>query len=105
MAPVSPRSGPLFRSGTRHASTAPVATPLGLHKGLAAIAAHKVVTVVAAVALLGAAAATAATGTADPTVWGQQVRAVVTQCKTERAPGERGIGHCVSGFNEQRNDQ
>jgi hypothetical protein len=77
----------------------------GLHKGLALVAAHKAVASVLAAALLGGAGATAATGSVNPVVWGQQVRAIVTQCKTERSPGERGIGHCVSGFNEQRNDQ
>jgi hypothetical protein len=82
-----------------------VGLQLGLHKALAAVAAHKVAAGIFAAALVGAGGATAATGSADPTVWGQQVRAIVTQCKTERAPGERGIGHCVSGFNEQRNDQ
>lgn len=75
---------------------------LGLHKGLAAIAAHKVVVGVAAAALVGG-GATAATGSANPVVWGQQVRAIVTQCKTEREAGERGIGHCVSESDDRRN--
>ncbi len=44
----------------------------------------------------GAVAATAMTGSSDPVAWGQQVEAVVSQCKTEHATGERGIGHCVS---------
>jgi hypothetical protein len=78
---------------------------LGLHKGLAVVAAHKAAASVLAVAVVGGAGATAATGSVNPVVWGQQVRAIVTQCKTERSPGERGIGHCVSGFNEQRDDQ
>ena len=41
-------------------------------------------------------AATAATGSASPAEWTLQVKAVVTQCRTTMAPGERGIGHCVS---------
>jgi hypothetical protein len=44
----------------------------------------------------GAVAATVATGSSNPVVWGQQVQAAVTQCKTELSPGERGVGHCVS---------
>jgi hypothetical protein len=44
----------------------------------------------------GAVAATVATGSSNPVVWGQQVKAAVTQCKTELSPGERGVGHCVS---------
>jgi len=44
----------------------------------------------------GAVAATVTTGSSNPVVWEQQVQAVVTQCKTELSPGERGIGHCVS---------
>lgn len=43
----------------------------------------------------GAVAATYATGSASPSEWSQQVRAAVTQCKTQLSPGERGIGHCV----------
>lgn len=82
-----------------------MAIQAGLHKGLAAVVAHKAVAGAAAVVILGAGGATVATGSPDPTVWGQQVRAIVTQCKTERSPGERGIGHCVSGFNEERNDR
>ena len=44
----------------------------------------------------GALAATYATGSASPSEWGQQVRAVVTECRTQLSPGERGIGHCVT---------
>jgi hypothetical protein len=44
----------------------------------------------------GAVAATVTTGSSNPVVWEQQVQAAVTQCKTELAPGERGVGHCVS---------
>ena len=44
----------------------------------------------------GAVAATYATGSSSPSEWGQQVRAAVTQCKTQLSPGERGIGHCVA---------
>ena len=69
------------------------------------VAAHKAVAGAVAVAIVGAGGATAATGSVNPVVWGQQVRAIVTQCKTERSPGERGIGHCVSDFNDIRNDQ
>ncbi|TMD10433.1 MAG: hypothetical protein E6J02_01110 [Chloroflexi bacterium] len=50
----------------------------------------------------GAVAATAVTGSSDPSAWGQQVEAVVSQCKTARAPGERGIGHCVSAAASQK---
>jgi hypothetical protein len=97
--------GPYKACGPLIAWTAFVAIELALNKGLAVVAAHKVVAGIVTIAILGSASAAVATGSADPTVWGQQVRAVVTQCKTERTPGERGIGHCVSGFNEQRNDQ
>ena len=44
----------------------------------------------------GAVAATYVTGSASPSEWGQQVRAAVTQCRTQLSPGERGIGHCVT---------
>ena len=52
----------------------------------------------------GAVAATAMTGSSDPSAWGQQVEAVVSQCKTERATGERGIGHCVSAAASQKSE-
>jgi len=44
----------------------------------------------------GAVAAAVTTGSSNPVVWEQQVEAVVTQCKTELSPGERGVGHCAS---------
>lgn len=56
---------------------------------------------VAALAVAGAGVTTevATTGSLDPTVWGQQVKEQVQDCKdTLRASGVRGIGQCVSAF-------
>lgn len=56
---------------------------------------------VAALAVAGAGVTTevATTGSLDPTVWGQQVKEQVQDCKdTLRASGVRGIGKCVSAF-------
>ena len=46
----------------------------------------------------GAVAATVATGSANPTVWGQQVKAAVDGCKADLGPHDHGIGKCVSDF-------
>ena len=89
----------------RGASLMAAVAATGLSKGLAAIAAHKVAAVVVAAALIGGAGATVATGSANPVEWERQARAVVTQCKTERAPDEHGIGHCVSDSNDRKNDK
>jgi len=70
---------------------------LGRNKCGAVVAGHKGAAGVAAAVIAGGVGGTAATGSANPADWAQSARATVTQCKTERAPGERGIGHCVSG--------
>ena len=49
----------------------------------------------AAAVVAGAATEVAVTGSANPTVWGQQVKTTVATCKdTLRASGTRGIGLC-----------
>ena len=68
--------------------------------GLLAALSTKTAAVLAAFGLAagggGAVAAAVATGSSNPVVWEQQVQAAVSQCRTEFAPGERGVGHCVS---------
>lgn len=54
---------------------------------------------VAAAAVTVAGATT--TGSLDPTVWGQQVKAHVAECKAKLAVGQHGIGECVSEFASQ----
>lgn len=56
-----------------------------------------------AVAALAATGATEAsiTGSFDPSVWGQQVKQQVSDCKGALAPGQHGIGACVSDFAQQ----
>ena len=59
---------------------------------------------VAALAVAGAGITSevATTGSLDPSVWGQQVKEQVQDCKdTLRASGVRGIGQCVSAFAKQ----
>jgi len=59
---------------------------------------------VAALAVAGAGVTTevATTGSLNPSVWGQQVKEQVQDCKdTLRASGVRGIGQCVSAFAKQ----
>jgi hypothetical protein len=63
-----------------------------------------------AVVAFGAAGAVAATeaattGSLDPTVWGQQVKAQVAQCKAALQSGQHGIGDCVSAFAKQHGQQ
>jgi hypothetical protein len=61
-----------------------------------------VVAVAAGLLALGSViAATAATGTTDPTVWGQQVKTAVENCKDQLSSGQHGIGDCVSDFAQQ----
>lgn len=65
-----------------------------------------------AVAGGGYAAASVANGTANPTVWGQQVRQQVEACQDQRASDTRighateirGIGSCVSTFARQNGE-
>ena len=61
---------------------------------------------VAALAATAAVAATevAITGSINPTNWGQQVKEEVADCKAALAPGEHGIGQCVSSFARQHGD-
>ena len=58
---------------------------------------------VAAAAVTVAGAST--TGSLDPTVWGQQVKAHVADCKAKLGDGEHGIGDCVSSFASQHGQQ
>ena len=60
-----------------------------------------VATIVALTASGGVAAKAAITGDANPLHWGQQVKQQVQTCKDELAPGEHGIGQCVSAFASQ----
>lgn len=56
---------------------------------------------IAAAAVLmsgGVVAAAAASGSPDPQVWGQHVRAAVVRCTTDTAPGESGLGACMSAL-------
>ena len=74
-----------------------------LFGGAGAALAAKLLTgfAVTALAMAGAGVASevATTGSLDPSVWGQQVKEQVQDCKdTLRASGVRGIGHCVSAF-------
>ncbi|HEV1991356.1 MAG TPA: hypothetical protein VGR34_00660 [Candidatus Dormibacteraeota bacterium] len=61
---------------------------------------------VAALAATAAVAATevALTGSINPANWGQQVKEEVADCKAAVAPGEHGIGQCVSSFARQHGD-
>jgi hypothetical protein len=58
-----------------------------------------VVLAAAAATIAGAATETVITGSANPSVWGQQVQGSVQACKTRFATsGQHGIGDCVSDF-------
>jgi hypothetical protein len=52
----------------------------------------------AAATLAGAATETVITGSVNPTVWGQQVKEQVEDCKKALNGEHGGIGHCVSNF-------
>jgi len=70
--------------------------------GTGAALAAKLVTGFAIGALAAAGATEAAiTGSANPTVWGQQVVQQVQKCKAALQPGQHGIGQCVSAFARQ----
>jgi hypothetical protein len=58
----------------------------------------KLLTGVAVAAAAVTVAGTAATGSLDPTVWGQQVKDRVAECRDKLADGQHGIGDCVSSF-------
>jgi hypothetical protein len=49
----------------------------------------------------GVAVKTVTTGTANPLVWGQQVKTQVDKCKDALPAGQHGIGECVSTFATQ----
>lgn len=61
---------------------------------------------IAALAATAAVAATevALTGSINPTNWGKQVKEEVADCKAALAPGQHGIGQCVSSFARQHGD-
>jgi hypothetical protein len=61
----------------------------------------KVLSGVAAAAAAVTMAGATTTGSLDPTVWGQQVKAHVADCKAKLADGQHGIGDCVSSFASQ----
>ena len=88
----------------RYASAgAPKARNLPL-KVLLAVAGSKfalTTTAVAALAGAGVAAKAVTTGDPNPINWGSQVTQQVTTCKAALAPGEHGIGQCVSDFAKQ----
>jgi hypothetical protein len=58
----------------------------------------KLLTSVAVAAAAVTVAGATATGSLDPSVWGQQVRERVEECKAQLADGQHGIGDCVSSF-------
>jgi len=63
-----------------------------------------VVLAAAAATLAGAATETVITGSADPSVWGQQVKLQVEACKDKLAAGQHGIGDCVSDFTSKHEE-
>lgn len=69
--------------------------------GAGAALSVKLLTGVAVAAAAVTVAGTAATGSLDPTVWGQQVKERVAECKDKLADGQHGIGDCVSAFASQ----
>jgi hypothetical protein len=84
----------------------PGRTPM-IHS-LATLAKSKVAIAATAVALAaggGVGAKAAVTGNPNPLNWGQQVKNQVGTCKQDLAPGEHGIGKCVSDFAKQHGVQ
>ncbi|HEX9363891.1 MAG TPA: hypothetical protein VGA47_08910 [Candidatus Dormibacteraeota bacterium] len=69
--------------------------------GAGAALSVKLLTGVAVAAAAVTVAGTAATGSLDPTVWGQQVKDRVAECRDKLADGQHGIGDCVSSFASQ----
>jgi hypothetical protein len=63
-----------------------------------------VVLAAAAATVAGAATETVVTGSANPSVWGQQVKLQVEACKDKLAAGEHGIGECVSEFTSRHEE-
>lgn len=61
--------------------------------------------IVLALAATTAIAAAAATGSANPVVWGQYMKSVVTTCKNQLQSGQHGIGQCVSAAARQKGAQ
>jgi len=90
-APVPPRRTVRSQSTRLRALVGGAGTALTL-KVLSGVA-------VAAAAVTMAGATT--TGSLDPTVWGQQVKERVADCKAKLADGQHGIGDCVSSFASQ----
>jgi hypothetical protein len=91
----------------RYASL-PAAPSAGLLHTLGAAAKSKAVITATALSVVaggGVGAKVAVTGNADPFVWGQRVKQQVVTCKQDLAPGQHGIGTCVSGFARQHGVQ
>src|SRR5690242_4338777 len=61
----------------------------------------KLLTGVAVAAAAVTVAGAATTGSLNPADWGQQVKQQVSNCKSQLAAGDHGIGDCVSGFASQ----
>jgi hypothetical protein len=89
-APVAPGKLRRVLGGAAAALTVKVATGLAVAAAAATVA--------------GAAAETAITGSASPTAWGQQVKTQVDECKDALAPGQNGIGECVSNLAKTHSD-
>ena len=69
--------------------------------GAGAALSVKLLTGIAVAAAAVTVAGATTTGSLDPTVWGQQVKARVADCKAKLADGQHGIGDCVSSFASQ----
>jgi hypothetical protein len=63
-----------------------------------------VVLAAAAATVAGAATEIVITGSADPSVWGQQVKLQVEACKDKLTAGQHGIGDCVSDFTSKHEE-
>jgi hypothetical protein len=63
-----------------------------------------VVLAAAAATVAGVATETVITGSVNPTVWGQQVKEQVQECKGALNGERGGIGHCVSNFATKHGD-
>jgi hypothetical protein len=69
--------------------------------GAGAALSLKLLTGVAVAAAAVTVAGATTTGSLDPTVWGQQVKERVAECKDKLGDGQHGIGDCVSSFASQ----
>jgi hypothetical protein len=92
----------------RYASLRPVVRRNPLIHSIAAIAKSKVAIAATAITLAaggGVGAKAAVTGDPNPFHWGQKVKNQVANCKQNLAPGDHGIGKCVSDFAKQHGPQ